>query len=311
MVNPYKEIEARKDDHSSYPYSNSILGIKPLSVSNDSKWNEYFNNQNILVDIEKDVRRTFPSLHFFNHQQEEGKTIHYEALRRILFIYAKLNPGIKYVQGMNEILGPIYYTFATDPDADCKEHAEADSFYCFTNLMSEIRDNFCKTLDKSDSGVISSIKKLNQLLKSKDRQLWRDLEEKKLNPQFYSFRWICLLLSQEFELPDVLRLWDSLFSDPYRFDFLYYFCCAMLICVRNQLLESQFADNLKLLQSYPNNIDFHTIYSTALSLKDGTFNLNVEDPLKSGQSYLQYFNPFAKTMTTPPTPLMSTSPPDI
>ena len=39
--------------------------------------------------------------------------------------------GISYVQGMNEILGPIYYTFVTD----CKqaeEFAEADAFFCFT-----------------------------------------------------------------------------------------------------------------------------------------------------------------------------------
>ncbi|GAM22537.1 hypothetical protein SAMD00019534_057120 [Acytostelium subglobosum LB1] len=288
MVNPYKEIEQRKNDH-------------PLSTSDDSKWNEYFKDQNILVDIEKDVRRTFPMLHFFNHE-EGGKSIHYEALRRILFIYAKLNPGIRYVQGMNELLGPIYYTFATDPLPDCKANAEADAFYCFTNLMSEVRDNFCKTLDKSESGVIGNIKKLNLLLNKKDRQLWKDMEEKKLHPQFYSFRWITLLLSQEFELPDVLRLWDSLFSDPNRFDFLYYFCCAMLICVRQQLLDSPFADNLKMLQHYPNNIDFHTIYSTALSLKDGTFQLNTEDVFQSGQSYFQMFNPFSKA-TSPPSPL--------
>ncbi|KAF2075937.1 hypothetical protein CYY_002740 [Polysphondylium violaceum] len=265
----------------------------PLSVSVDSKWNEYFKDQNILVDIEKDVRRTFPSLHFFNHQQEEGKTIHYEALRRILFIYAKLNPGIRYVQGMNEILGPIYYIFAIDPDENYKQHAEADAFYCFTNIMSEIRDNFCKSLDKSESGIIFNIKKLNRILKEKDRELWNDLEEKKLNPQFYSFRWITLLLSQEFELPDVLRLWDSLFSDPNRFDFLYYFCCSMLICVRDQLLSFTFADSLKLLQSYPAHIDFHTIYATALSLKNGTFKLNSANVLESGQSYIRFFNPFS------------------
>ena len=34
---------------------------------------------------------------------------------------------------MNEILGPIYYTFVTDSkDA---EHAEADAFFCFTGLQ--------------------------------------------------------------------------------------------------------------------------------------------------------------------------------
>jgi len=306
MINPYQ--------HEQKPQAESD---HPLSVSHDSKWNEYFKDQNILVDIEKDVRRTFPSLHFFNHQQEEGKTIHYEALRRILFIYAKLNPGIRYVQGMNEILGPIYYIFAIDPDENYKVHAEADAFYCFTNLMSEIRDNFCKSLDKSDSGIIMNIKKLNRILKEKDRELWDDLEEKKLNPQFYSFRWITLLLSQEFELPDVLRLWDSLFSDPSRFDFLYYFCCSMLICVRDQLLSFTFADSLKLLQSYPTHIDFHTIYATALSLKNGTFKLNSANVLESGQSYIRFFNPFSlgnygssssNTNSPPPTSINTSSP---
>lgn len=46
----------------------------------------------------------------------EGEEAHWEVVERILFLYAKLNPGQGYVQGMNEIIGPIYYTFARDPD---------------------------------------------------------------------------------------------------------------------------------------------------------------------------------------------------
>lgn len=49
-----------------------------------------------------------------------GCEAHWEVVERILFIYAKLNPGIAYVQGMNEIVGPLYYTFATDPDSKWK-----------------------------------------------------------------------------------------------------------------------------------------------------------------------------------------------
>lgn len=30
-------------------------------------------------------------------------------MTRILYIYSKLNPKIQYVQGMNEILAPIFY----------------------------------------------------------------------------------------------------------------------------------------------------------------------------------------------------------
>ena len=46
---------------------------------------------------------------------ETGAEAHWEVVERILFLYAKLNPGQGYVQGMNEIIGPIYYVFASDP----------------------------------------------------------------------------------------------------------------------------------------------------------------------------------------------------
>lgn len=36
---------------------------------------------------------------------------HADVLARVLFIYAKLNPGVKYVQGMNEVLAVLYYCF--------------------------------------------------------------------------------------------------------------------------------------------------------------------------------------------------------
>lgn len=224
----------------------------PLSDATTSRWHRYFKDKDMQAEIDKDVRRTFPHLHFFNQDGAAGETRHHQALRRILFIYAKLNPGINYVQGMNEVLGPIYYTFASDTHhPEDAENAEADAFFCFTNLMSEIMNHFCKTLDASDLGIRASILRLNQMLRRYDQALWQDCENKGLDPHFYSFRWITLLLSQEFELPDVIRLWDSLFADPLRFNFLLKVCCAMLISIRKQLLEGDFASNLKTLQAYP------------------------------------------------------------
>lgn len=37
-------------------------------------------------------------------------------MRSILLLFAKLNPAIRYVQGMNEVLAPIFYVFSTDTD---------------------------------------------------------------------------------------------------------------------------------------------------------------------------------------------------
>jgi len=39
-----------------------------------------------------------------------------ESLKNVLLIFAKLNAGIRYVQGMNEILAPLFFVFQSDLD---------------------------------------------------------------------------------------------------------------------------------------------------------------------------------------------------
>ncbi|KTF91794.1 hypothetical protein cypCar_00034373 [Cyprinus carpio] len=279
----------------------------PLNPNPDSRWNTYFKDNEVLLQIDKDVRRLYPDMAFFQRPtdfpsqlildpQNEYETLrrrveqttlkaqtvnrnrsgvtnvsspgkalnlypsneyevlpngceaHWEVVERILFIYAKLNPGIAYVQGMNEIVGPIYYTFATDPNNQWKEHAEADTFFCFTNLMSENRDNFIKSLDDSQCGITFKMESVFSKLKEKDTELYMKLQEQNIKPQYFTFRWLTLLLSQEFLLPDVIRIWDSLFSDQERFEFLIPVCCAMLTLIRDQLLAGDFTTNMRLLQ---------------------------------------------------------------
>ena len=59
-----------------------------------------------------------------------------------------------------------------------------------------------------------------------------------VDPQFYAFRWITLLLTQEFSCPDVTRLWDTMLSDPAgRTDSLLRLCMAMLLNLRQELLQ--------------------------------------------------------------------------
>lgn len=55
-------------------------------------------------------------------------------------------------------------------------NAEADTFFCFVEILSGIRDNFCKQLDNSVVGIRSTISKMSQLLKEHDEELWRHLE---------------------------------------------------------------------------------------------------------------------------------------
>ncbi|XP_070550230.1 TBC1 domain family member 13-like isoform X2 [Ptychodera flava] len=293
----------------------------PLNPNPNSEWSQYFKDNEVLLQIDKDTRRLLPEIALFQRATAypclpiinaescvetlrkrveytvlnsgdvgknwlgitnvakkrsklsdeyatlpEGQEAHWEVVERILFLYAKLNPGQGYVQGMNEIIGPIYYIFASDSDQSVQEFAEADAFFCFTNLMSEIRDSFIKSLDDTAMGINATMTNLMMTLKVKDMRLWARLNEQDLKPQFFGFRWLTLLLSQEFPLPDVIRLWDALFSDDRRFEFLIYVCCAMLVLVRDDLLNNDFPSNMKLLQNYP-SIDVNVLIGKAADLR--------------------------------------------
>lgn len=74
------------------------------------------------------------------------------------------------------------------------EHAEADTFFCFTNLMAEIRDFFIKSLDEAEFGINSMMSKLTQELKANDHEIWFRLHQQELCPQYYSFRYFLFFI---------------------------------------------------------------------------------------------------------------------
>lgn len=243
------------------PRSEITHGEHPLSLGKTSVWNQFFQDSEIIEQIDRDVMRTHPDLHFFSGDSSFAKS-NQEALRHILIVFAKLNPGIRYVQGMNEVLAPLFYVFRNDPDEENAAYAEADTFFCFVEVLSGFRDHFCQQLDNSVVGIRSTITRLSQLLKEHDEELWRHLEvTTKVNPQFYAFRWITLLLTQEFNFADSLHIWDTLLSDPEGpQETLLRICCAMLILIRRRLLAGDFTSNLKLLQNYPSANISHLLY---------------------------------------------------
>ncbi|PNX96246.1 TBC1 domain family member 13-like protein [Trifolium pratense] len=92
-------------------------GEHPLSLGKTSIWNQFFQDTDIIEQIDRDVKRTHPDMPFFCGDSQLAKS-NQEALKNILIIFAKLNPGIRYVQGMNEVLAPLFYVFKNDPDEE-------------------------------------------------------------------------------------------------------------------------------------------------------------------------------------------------
>ena len=208
-----------------------------------NSWTQLQLDSNLKNDIHKDVVRTY-----LGNQIPDTRN---NALKRILFVYAKLNPGVRYVQGMDEIAGTLLCVFSSDLDENWAPHAESDSFFCFSNLMSEIRDLFIHTLDTSETGVGSKLSKVNKIIQTHDIELWLHLDSGQLDPAHYSIRWMTTLLAREFPLSDTVCLWDSILAQKRKVDFLCYLCASMLLTKRSLLLEGDFTNCLSLLQRYP------------------------------------------------------------
>mmetsp|Transcript_20750 Transcript_20750/g.46248 ORF Transcript_20750/g.46248 Transcript_20750/m.46248 type:complete len:536 (-) Transcript_20750:74-1681(-) len=222
----------------------------------------------LLDQIRKDVIRTQPDLPFFSTEFRTqdveswipGSEIdivkpyrHCDLLARILFVFAKLNPGLSYVQGMNELAAVIYHVLSLETHSGATlEHKEADVFHLFTSIMVEQRDVFVKSLDFHDTGMYGRIRQMNDILRRVDPEVHRRLETNRVDPTFYSVRWITILFSQDFPLSAVVTMWDCFLADPgHPHPLADYVCAAIAVALREELLQGDFTANMHSLQRLP------------------------------------------------------------
>ncbi|KDQ59571.1 hypothetical protein JAAARDRAFT_205600 [Jaapia argillacea MUCL 33604] len=255
----------------------------PLSLHHQNPWKEWFASMDLRKTIMQDVERTFPDIDYFR----DGE-VQYQ-LTNILFVHSVLHPDIGYRQGMHELLAPLYYAVDCDSveegDIDDPSVAEAcsrrwvaaDAWALFTSLMKGVGRWYewrepPSTLQPSPlpshvnldaSGGQVALKSYvapivetcsniqSNFLKSVDPELWRSLHSAGIEPQIYGIRWLRLLFTREFPLPDAMVLWDGLFASDPSLDLAQWICVAMLIRIRNKLIPSAYTEQLTYLLRYP------------------------------------------------------------
>ena len=67
---------------------------------------------------------------------------------------------------MNEVLAVVYYCFWSFSDFNIisERYLESDLFFCFTNLMIEIRDGFIRDMDREETGITGRVKVFSDIL---------------------------------------------------------------------------------------------------------------------------------------------------
>ena len=225
----------------------------PLCTNSSSSWKKHFEDKEMQEQIDRDIERTQTDLVFFSGEYKGMK--HREKMSRALFIYYKLNPGIRYVQGMNEIFAVIYFVFAAeqgkDAIIDLVGDPEVSAFFGFLDLMSEFRDNYCDKLDKSKVGIAGTMERITTMIKQINPGLALHLQRLEISPYLYAIRWITALFTQDFVLPDAIILWDRMLSENSKIDFVVRVSASMVLLAGGELLQSDFPSAIKLLQQYP------------------------------------------------------------
>ncbi|CAM9408102.1 unnamed protein product [Discosporangium mesarthrocarpum] len=211
--------------------------------------------QNILRQILVDVPRTCPDVPFFHQERVQ------RAMERVLYIWAIRHPASGYVQGINDLITPLYLVFlspyvgnsveATDvskvKESDLAE-VEADVYWCLTKLLDNIQDHYTAM----QPGLQRMIVRLEDLVKRIDADLHRHLAEEGLQFIQFAFRWMNCLLMRELPLRAVVRAWDTYLAEENGFESFQVYVSAALLCHFSATLrEMDFQAMVIFLQDMP------------------------------------------------------------
>ena len=144
---------------------------------------------------------------------------------------------------MNDLVAVLFLVFVK-PHAfdsginvlseDSHFNVEADVYWCFTSLISQIQDHY--TMDQP--GVQRMISMVEIVLQKVDGELWQHFQSQGVPIFHFTFKWINCLLSRELSGSAAARLWDTLLSEENGFELLLTnVCVALLHSLRATLLE--------------------------------------------------------------------------
>lgn len=236
--------EERKTLRASYSTRYDELTMKWAAVD-DRPDMEFFKDQ--MFRIEKDIHRTDRNLDIFknpikkpasaalrddlgsNGRESSPETpdedsleddsftitnVHLQKMRNILLTYNEYNVNLGYVQGMTDLLSPLYIVIRDEPLV----------FFAFANFMERMERNFVR----DQSGMKKQMNTLNKLLQFMLPNLYKHLEKCQSNDLFFFFRMLLVWFKREFEWTDVLSLWEVLWTDYYSSQFILFFCLSVL-----------------------------------------------------------------------------------
>jgi hypothetical protein len=143
-----------------------------------------------------------------------GTNVHLEQMKDMLLTYNEYNKDLGYVQGMSDLLAPIYAVMQDD----------AVAFWAFVTFMDRMERNFLR----DQSGMRKQLLTLDHLVQLMDPKLYLHLQSAESTNFFFFFRMLLVWFKREFEWVDVLRLWEAFWTDHLSSNFHIFVALAIL-----------------------------------------------------------------------------------
>ena len=160
-------------------------------------------------------------------------------MKDMLLTYNEYNRDLGYVQGMSDLLAPIYAVTQDD----------AIAFWSFQHFMDRMERNFLR----DQSGMRKQLLTLDHLVQLMDPKLYLHLQSADSTNFFFFFRMLLVWFKREFQWLDILHLWEVLWTDYMSSNFHLFIALAILEKHRDVIIEhlKHFDEVLKYGKSLP------------------------------------------------------------
>ncbi|KAH8683221.1 GTPase-activating protein GYP7 [Tricladium varicosporioides] len=215
--------------------------------------------------IEKDVHRTDRTIPLFAGEDtphpdpsspfaDVGTNVHLEQMKDMLLTYNEYNRDLGYVQGMSDLLAPIYAVMQDD----------AIAFWGFQHFMDRMERNFLR----DQSGMRKQLLTLDHLVQLMDPKLYLHLQSADSTNFFFFFRMLLVWYKREFQWLDILHLWEVLWTDYMSSNFHLFIALAILEKHRDVIMQhlKHFDEVLKYVNELSTSIDLESTLIRAEAL---------------------------------------------
>ncbi|CAI4057647.1 hypothetical protein N7582_000899 [Saccharomyces uvarum] len=212
---------------------NTIDGLPPLSQESPENGND-----KDIVELAGEES---------DEADDEIKNPHLIHLQNILTTYNVYNTNLGYVQGMTDLLSPIYVIMKD----------EWKTFWCFTHFMDVMERNFLR----DQSGIHEQMLTLVELAQLMLPELSEHLNKCDSGNLFFCFRMLLVWFKREFDMQDIMHIWENFWTFFYNSQFQLFFMLAILQKNSQAILQhlNQFDQILKFFNELNGKLDWNDL----------------------------------------------------